>query len=255
MPSFLTDANSQQWQIGVVESGGTAAYTLTAVAGSGPASILLQDTATGTIYALTIFLIDATHPELQISASAGSPSSVQMVALSGTVYALVVTNGALSVVLSSAPAPVAGVGVSGRRTWAIPGRGTRLFMSADAKNYVGVAQLKSIVPTGSRQTHVDQTNVSTPDNFTRPLAVRVDSGEIDVQGVLDPQNTDILQLGTAHASLAIYFCRLVLSDGTEYDFQAFVAEYVPFTVQHNKAIAFSAKLRISGSFTGPAGVA
>ena len=140
-------------------------------------------------------------------------------------------------------------------TNARPGYGSKLFMSSDNVHFVPVAQLKSFVPQGSRQTVVDQTNVLTPDNFSRPLAVRVDSGDIDLAGVLDPANTQILQLGTAHAALALYFFKVVLPDGSEYDFQGLVIEYVPFSVTYNKFIGFSAKVRVSGALTGPAGAA
>lgn len=140
-------------------------------------------------------------------------------------------------------------------TNARPGYGSKLFMSSNGSAYTPVAQLKSFVPQGSRQTVVDQTNVLTPDNFSRPLAVRVDSGDIDLSGVLDPVNSGILQLGTAHAALALYYFKVILTDGTEYDFQGLVMEYVPFSVTYNKFIGFSAKVRISGGMTGPAGIA
>jgi hypothetical protein len=142
-------------------------------------------------------------------------------------------------------------------TNARPGYGSKLFMSSTGAvgSFTPVAQLKSFIPTGSRQTLADQTNVLTPDNFTRPMAVRIDAGDIDLAGVLDPQNTQILQLGTAHASLALYFFKIVLTDGTEYDFQGLVIGYVPFSVTYDKAITFSSKIRVSGGLTGPAGIA
>jgi hypothetical protein len=136
-----------------------------------------------------------------------------------------------------------------------PGYGSKLFMSPSGAvgSFSAVAQLKSIVPQGSKQTVVDQTNILTPDNFSRPLAVRVDSGEINVEGVLDPANAQILQLGTAHASLQLYFFQLVLPDGTQWTFQGLVIEFVPFSVAYNKFLSFSAKIRVSGALAGPAG--
>ena len=126
-------------------------------------------------------------------------------------------------------------------------------MSGDNVRFTPVAQLKSFIPQGSKQTIVDQTNILTPDDFTRPLAVRVDSGELELVGILDPKNTGVLQLGTAHVTLAISYFKAVLSDGTEYDFQGLVSEYIPFSVAYNKAIGFSARIRISGALSGPAG--
>jgi hypothetical protein len=138
-------------------------------------------------------------------------------------------------------------------TSANPGYGSKLFMSADNVHFSPVAQLRSIAPQGSRQTTADQTNILTVDNFSRPIAVRVDSGDIALEGVLDPDSINILQLGTAHASLALYYFQLVLPDGTQYSFQGLVIEYVPFTIAVAKAIGFTAKIRVSGAYTGPAG--
>lgn len=139
------------------------------------------------------------------------------------------------------------------RAWL--GYGTTLLMSPDNVDWTLVAQLKTIAPQGSRQTTVDRTNVLTPDNFMRTMPVRIDSGDLHLVGVLDPSNTGILQLGTAHATLAVYYFQAVLPDGTTYTFQAMVAEYVPFNVAYNKAISFSAKLRVTGGMNGPAGAA
>lgn len=127
-----------------------------------------------------------------------------------------------------------------------PGYGSKLELSTDNVTFVKVAQLQRFSPSGSRQTMTDQTNISTPDNFTRPLAVRVDSGDLDMTGVLDPSNTGITQLGTFHTNMTLVYARVTLSDGTPYTFQCYVSEYVPFTVQFDKAIGFTAKLRISG---------
>jgi len=142
-------------------------------------------------------------------------------------------------------------------TIAKAGAGSKFFMSSSNANgsFVPVAQLKTFAHQGSKQTIVDQTNISTPDNFSRPLAVRIDSGEINLDGVLDPANTSILQLGTAHASMALYYFLAVLSDGTQYTFQGLVSEYAAFSVSYSKAMLFSAKIRISGALTGPAGAA
>lgn len=257
--SFLTDSNSQQWRIDVVESGGSAAYALTAVGGTGPTSLLVFDSVNNVFYNLSIFLIAPGQPELELTAaSLGVTTSITMTAVSGAVYFLTVQNGALVVVLFTPPPPPPGPPaqpVFGRRTYGYAGIGSKVFMSADGAKWQPVAQLKSCMPTGSKQTIVDQTNLLTPDVFSRQLAVRIDSGEIEMDGVLDPTNSDILQLGTAHASLAVYFFRIVLVEGTEWRFQALVSEFVPFTLKYSKYISFSAKLRVSGALNGPAGAA
>jgi hypothetical protein len=142
-------------------------------------------------------------------------------------------------------------------TKAYPGYGSKLQCSTDAVHYFSIAQLRKIIPSGSKQSTVDQTNLLTPDSFTRPLATLIDAGQIEIEGVLDPQNGSQLQLGTLHAALTLAWWQvLLLSDGvTVYSFQARVAEYVPFTVQHNKALGFTAKLSLVGAMTSPAGAA
>jgi len=136
-----------------------------------------------------------------------------------------------------------------------PGYGSKLSLSANGVTYTEVAQLQRFAPTGSRQTLVEQTNVLTPDNFARQLATRVDSGELEMAGILNPSNAGILQLGTFHASLALAYCMVTLSDGSVYTFQGYVSEYVPFIVAHDKALAFTGKIRVNGAFTGPGGAA
>jgi hypothetical protein len=134
-----------------------------------------------------------------------------------------------------------------------PSLGSKFLASTDNVHFWAIAQLQRFVPSGSKQTIVDQTNILTPDNFTRSLAVRVDSGEIDMVGILDPQNPNILQLGQLHANLTLAFFKIVLTDGTTYTFQGFVAEYVPFSVDHKKALGFTCKVRVSGAYSGPLG--
>lgn len=86
--------------------------------------------------------------------------------------------------------------------------------------------------------------------------MQIDGGQIDIAGVLDPANGSQLELGTLHANLTLGTWRILLSDGiTVYQFNAYVAEYVPFTVQLSKALGFSAKLTVVGAMTGPAGAA
>ena len=138
-------------------------------------------------------------------------------------------------------------------TRANPGYGSKFFLSTDNVHFNPIAQLRTFAPSGSKAATVDQTNVLTPDNFDRPLATRVTSGEIAMEGVLDPANANITQLGQAHAALQLIYGQIVLTDGTQYTFQGYVTEYVPFDVKYNKAIAFSAKIRVSGALSGPAG--
>lgn len=135
------------------------------------------------------------------------------------------------------------------------GAGSALQYSLDNTTFTKVAQLRKFAPAGSKQTMVDQTNILTPVPFTAPLAVRVDSGELDLDGILDPANGSQLALGQLHANLTLAWWKVILSDGTPWTFQALVSEFLPFQVDVGKAITFTAKLRISGGLTGPLGSA
>lgn len=140
-------------------------------------------------------------------------------------------------------------------TTAYPGYGSSLASSPNGSAYTTIAQLKKFAPVGSKQTMVDQTNITTPLPFTQPYAARVDSGEFELSGVLNPSEATALNLGTLHAGLTLAYFQVTLTDGSVYTFQAFVSEYVPFDVTYNKMIGFSAKLRVQGAITGPAGAA
>ena len=139
-------------------------------------------------------------------------------------------------------------------TKAYLGLGSSIAYSSDGVTFYRIAQLQRIEPQGSKMTTSEQTNVSTPDNFTRHFGTRVDSGEIDLAGVLDPENGSVIGLGSLHANLTLATFRITLTDGSPYTFQALVLEFVPFTIMNNKALAFKAKLKISGGITGPAGL-
>jgi hypothetical protein len=133
------------------------------------------------------------------------------------------------------------------------GRGTQLLWSLDNINFTPVAQLQQFEPTGSKQTLVDQTNLSTPGNFTVYQAVQADGGEIDFAGLLNPGDYTYLTLGQLHGNLVAAFWQARLVDGSVFSFQAFVSEFKPFTVKWNKLYTFSGKLRLTGGFQSPLG--
>lgn len=143
-------------------------------------------------------------------------------------------------------------------TIAVATYGSKLGFNASSSSgpFTTVAQLRKAAPQGSKQTIVDQTNILTAGNGDAPIAVRFAGGEIDISGVLSPQDGSQLTLGQLHANLTLAWWQLLLADGmTVWTFQGYVSEYVPWALDINKAVVFSAKIRISGAFTGPAGTA
>ena len=143
-------------------------------------------------------------------------------------------------------------------TTAIASIGSQLGVNASSSSgpFTTIAKLRKITPEGSKQTIVDQTNLFTAGNGDAPLAVRFAGGEISLEGIESPQDSSQLTLGQLHAALTKAYWQLLLSDGlTVWTFQGYVSEYVPWVLDVNKAVAFSAKIRVSGAFTGPAGTA
>lgn len=120
--------------------------------------------------------------------------------------------------------------------------------------YTPLAQLSRFEPTGSKQNFVDQTSLTSVGVFTQPMAVQVDSGDFELEGVCNPHDAMGLQLGTWHGSLTLVPWKVTLVDGSVFSFSAFVSELVPFKVLVNKCLRFSAKLRIAGGMQSPAGV-
>jgi hypothetical protein len=141
-------------------------------------------------------------------------------------------------------------------TLAIPSVGGDLSYSTDGVHYTTVAQVRKLTPQGSKQVIVDQTNLLTAGNGDAPLAARYASGEISLDGVLSPENSSQLAMGTLHAALTLVDWKLTLSDGvTVWTWQGFLSEFVPWVLDFAKAVAFSAKIRVFGALTGPAGTA
>jgi hypothetical protein len=126
------------------------------------------------------------------------------------------------------------------------GRGSLLEYSALGVTYTSLAQLQSFEHSGSKQTIVDQTCITTPDNFTRALAVRVDAGELDITGLLNQEDPTYLALEGFHVTNALVFWKVLLVDGSYFSFQAFVSEFKAFGVKINKLNVWSAQLRLSG---------
>jgi hypothetical protein len=120
-------------------------------------------------------------------------------------------------------------------------------------DYTPLVQLQRIEPGGSKQTVIDQTNLTTPGNTTQPYPVQVDSGEWDCEGLLNPSDTVTLSLAALHASCTIADFKVVMPDEDEsiYTFQAMVSEFKPLSIKANKLIGYSFKLRVVGGVTFP----
>ena len=237
---YLIDSTSESWLLGVTNP--PVDYTLTAASGAGVTSILLVDTATSAIWALSIAIDGLGQRALFLTAASGSAiANIPVAAPNGTLYGIAVTNGAIAIVsLSSGPVQVvwAPVGYNGR--------GSKLMYSPDSVTYTPLGQMQSFEHSGSKQTMVDQTNILSPSNATQALAVRVDHGEIDIAALLDPQNPTYLALQQFHIGNTLVYWKVRLIDGSSFTFTAFVSEFKAFGVKLYKLNVWSAKLRLSG---------
>src|ERR1700722_8935503 len=130
------------------------------------------------------------------------------------------------------------------------GRGTVLSYSLDAVSWTAVPQIQQFEPDGSKQVMEDQTNLSSPGNYTQPFAVQVDSGEITLSGIYSGALAQ-LQLGAFHASMTLLYWQAQLVDGSFYTFQAFVSQFKPFSAKFNKLYTWSGKLRLVGGIQTP----
>jgi hypothetical protein len=130
------------------------------------------------------------------------------------------------------------------------GRGTVLSYSTDDATWTALDQIQQFEPSGVKTTMVDQTNLSSPGNFTQPYAAQVDSGEIDCSGIYSGSLAQLL-LGSYQASMTLLYWQAELIDGSIYAFQAFISEWKPFAAKWNKAYTWSAKLRLVGALQTP----
>ena len=127
-----------------------------------------------------------------------------------------------------------------------PGRGASLNVSLDGVEFTKIGQLRKCVFAGLKTQLLETTNIRTPAPWTKKAAVRVDSGDVSYDGVLDPNDGGYNLLATLQQGLTLAFFELVLRDTTVYSFQGFVAEHVPADVGVSKLIGFSGKIAIVG---------
>jgi len=133
------------------------------------------------------------------------------------------------------------------------GRGTILEVSLDQAVWRPVAQLQQFEPTGSKQSIADQTNLSSPGDFTQHMPLQVDAGSLSLAGILNPTDTSYTVLAEIHAGLLTAFFRATLIDGSCFNFEASVSDFKPFSAKWNKLYVWSATLKITGGLQGPSG--
>lgn len=240
MVPFYLNSSGQTWLITVTNPG---QLTVNAVASvpSAPTAVNFVDTVTGSQYALSILPITSTLAELNLTPSTGGGvvSSISLQSPNLWFWTVTVMSGEIDVALVVLPV-IYGLPVG------YAGRGSKLLYSPDSVTYTPLGQMQQFEHSGSKQIIVDQTNLLSPSNATQALAVRVDHGEIEIAGLLDPQNVTYLALQQFHIANTLVYWRVRLIDGSSFTFTGFVSEFKAFGVKVLKLDVWSAKLRLSG---------
>jgi predicted secreted protein len=138
-------------------------------------------------------------------------------------------------------------------TVAYPGYGSKLETSAvlSPASWAKVAQLKKFNFSGLSADFDEITNLDSPTIFKEWMKTTVDGKDLSMDGVMNPNDSSMQSLLTNLAtagSAALVYWKITLTDGSTLVFAAFVSDF-SFGVEYNKAITFSAKLKIVGDIT------
>lgn len=136
-------------------------------------------------------------------------------------------------------------------TVAYQGRGSKLQVGADTSPYdfVTIAQLRKFAFGGAKTTLADVTNLDSPTAFMERIATVIDPGDVSFDGVLNPADTTYGSLNTLQSNRTKSQFLITLTDNTTYQFEGFVTEFVPASVDYSKEIVFSGKITITGAVT------
>jgi hypothetical protein len=142
--------------------------------------------------------------------------------------------------------------MSGTATVAYSGRGSKLNLqtASSPATYTEVGQLKKFSFGGIKVTLDDITNLDSPSAFKEVLPTILDPGDVTFDGVLNNLNVSQQDMLNICQAMTLSNFQITLSDGvTTISFAGYVTEWVPVTVEVNKANAFSGKISITGPVT------
>ena len=137
-------------------------------------------------------------------------------------------------------------------TVAVQGIGSILGVGngASPEVFTKVSQLKSIKFGGFTVEFDEITNLDSV-LYKEWMKTLIDAKEISMEGIFKPtdasQQSFVANIQTA-GSAALKNYQVLTPDGTKFNFAAYASDFVP-GIEYNKAIAFSAKLKITGAVT------
>jgi hypothetical protein len=134
---------------------------------------------------------------------------------------------------------------------AYQGRGSMLQVGVltSPPGFTTVAQLRKFAFGGAKTTLADITNLDSPTAYMERIATVIDPGDVTFDGVLNPSDDTYLSLNDLQANRTLSQFLITLTDGTTYDFDGYVTEFVPASVDYSKEIVFSGKITITGAVT------
>jgi predicted secreted protein len=144
-------------------------------------------------------------------------------------------------------------------TKAVAGKGTAFSIQtanvSGTITYTGVAELKQLNFSGSKNDFVDVTNFDSASRFKEKIVTLADAGDVAIAGNYVSGDTGQAALRAAFVSGATLSFKIVLplqsgqtTTGETWIFLAFVSE-LDNSVQYDKALEFSGKLTLTGPIT------
>ena len=132
---------------------------------------------------------------------------------------------------------------------AVTAQGTTLKFTPQGGEQVTVGKVVSIGEIGGDSQEIDVTTLDSQGGYREYAQGYKDAGSLAVQGYHDKSDAGQAALIAAYASGAEQACEIAFPDGTTVTFQAFVKGYTIGAAEVDQAVAFGAKLRVTGAVT------
>ncbi len=121
-----------------------------------------------------------------------------------------------------------------------------------------VAEIKTMSWSGAQADTEDVSNMDSPNAYKESVVTMLDSGEVSLSGNRISGDAGQTAFNTAYGNRAKISCKIELpiataagqtAQGDVYTFDAWVTQPTLVDLQYDKAITFSAKVKITGPVT------
>ena len=127
--------------------------------------------------------------------------------------------------------------------------GTTFCITPSGGSKTEVGKLSAIGEIAPESEEVDVTTLDSPGGYREYMQGVKSAGELELEGFFDANDAGQAALIAAYASGAEQACEIAFPDGTTVTFQAFVKGYTIGAAEVDQAVAFGAKLRVTGAVT------